>query len=143
MMEQLFQIGIKALIRNKDGKILLLKVPAYGGSPGYWDMPGGRMDPGETFEQTLRRELHEEIGVEYEGTPKQLMAVLSSVTIAVGESRVPLVLLPYEVDLDDDVEIKLGDHEHEEAFDWYSPEEASELLQIKYNPEFCDLVASL
>jgi 8-oxo-dGTP pyrophosphatase MutT (NUDIX family) len=142
-MEQLFQIGVKGLIRNKEGKILLLKIPAWGGSPGYWDMPGGRMDPGETFEQTLRRELREEIGVEYEGTPKQLMAVLSSITIPVGDGRVSLVLLPYEVDLPDGVEIKLGDDEHEEAFDWYAPEEAGKLLLIKYNPDFCDIVASL
>src|ERR1700744_1605589 len=108
MAEQLFQIGIKGLIRNKTGKILLLKIPAWGGSPGYWDMPGGRMDPGETFEETLRREMAEEIGVQYDGKPRQLMTVLSNITIPVGDTRVPLILLPYEVVLPDGVEITLA-----------------------------------
>jgi len=143
MAEQQFQIGIKGLIRNSAGKILLLKVPAWGGNPEYWDLPGGRMDPGETFEQTLRRELQEEIGVAYDGVPKQLMAVLSSVTIPVGAEKIPLVLLAYEVTLPDGTSIKLGDDEPEEAFDWFVPKEASERLEHKYTDDFCEMVAGL
>jgi 8-oxo-dGTP pyrophosphatase MutT (NUDIX family) len=141
--EQIFHIGIKGLIRNRSGKVLLLKVPAWRGNPGYWDLPGGRMNPGETFEQTLRREIEEEIGVQYNGTPKQLMAVLSSVTIPVGDGKVSLVLIPYEVELPEGVEIKLNPDEPEEAFDWYEPKNAAELLAVKYTPDFCDLVAAL
>lgn len=140
MAEQLFQIGVKGLIRRKDGKILLLKIPAWGGNPGYWDMPGGRMDPGETFEQTLRRELAEEIGFTYTGEPKQICAVLSPVTIPVGDRRVPLVLLPYEVRLPEDISITLNE---EESFEWYEPQAAAKLLAVKYTPDFCGMVAAL
>jgi 8-oxo-dGTP diphosphatase len=143
MAEQLFHIGIKGLIRNKEGKVLLLKVPAWRGRPGYWDLPGGRMNPGETFEQTLRRELKEEIGVQYDGTPKQLMAVLSTVTIPVGDAEVSLVLVPYEVELLDGTEIKLNPNEPEEAFDWYEPKDAARLLAVKYTPDFCEMVTKL
>ena len=140
MAEQLFQIGIKGLIRRKDGKLLLLKIRAWEGNPGYWDMPGGRMDPGETFEQTLRRELKEEIGFDYTGEPKQIGAVLSNVTIPVGDTRVPLVLIPYEVDVPEDIQITLDE---EEAFDWFEPIKAAELLAVKYTPDFCAMVATL
>ena len=66
MAEQVFHIGIKALIVDDTHRILMLKeVFPDGGMQ--WDIPGGRVDPGETFKETLVRELHEEIGVkEYE-----------------------------------------------------------------------------
>jgi len=143
MAEQLFQIGIKGLIRNEQGKILLLKIPAWGGSPGYWDLPGGRMDPGETFVQTLKRELKEEIGEDYDGQPKHLATVLSNLTIPVGDIRVPLVLIAYEVALLRGTPITLNEDEPEEAYDWFEPKVAAQELQKKYPQEFCDVVAVL
>jgi ADP-ribose pyrophosphatase YjhB (NUDIX family) len=141
--EQLFQIGIKGLIRDEQGKILLVKISAWVGNPDYWDMPGGRMDTGETFVQTLRRELKEEIGVEYGGEPKHLATALSNVTIPVGDTRVALVLMAYEVNLPTGTKIALGEDEPEEAFGWFSPKDAAPLLLRKYPPEFCDTISKL
>lgn len=50
-----FHVGIKGLIREDQG-ILLLKHRS-----GFWDVPGGRIDGDEDFEDTLRRELAEEL----------------------------------------------------------------------------------
>jgi 8-oxo-dGTP pyrophosphatase MutT (NUDIX family) len=143
MAEQLFQIGIKGLIRNMQGKVLLLKVPAWGDNPEHWDMPGGRMEPGEGFVQTLRRELQEEIGVDYAGSPRHLMTVLSTITIPVGDQKIPLVLMAYEVELPYDVEIVLDKDGAEQEFAWLQPSVAAERLQRKYPQEFCDMVATL
>lgn len=67
MNEDCFHLGIKALIRNSEGKLLLLKVnPAqlrnHEGDP-YWDLSGGRIHRGSTIEETLRREVAEETGI--------------------------------------------------------------------------------
>jgi 8-oxo-dGTP diphosphatase len=52
-----------AIIPYPDNKILLIKRNT---RPfvGYWALPGGRMDPGETLDQTVVREVKEETGLE-------------------------------------------------------------------------------
>lgn len=72
MAEQLFQIGIKAVAQNNQGQILLLAVPQWGDSPAHWDLPGGRMEPGEDFMQTLRRELQRKYPDEFCNSIKEL-----------------------------------------------------------------------
>lgn len=57
-----FYVGIKGVI-IKDNAVLLLKRNAFGKEDGFfWDLPGGRIDEGEGFEQALERELPEELG---------------------------------------------------------------------------------
>jgi 8-oxo-dGTP diphosphatase len=46
-----------------DGFFLLTSRPEGKVYAGYWEFPGGKVEPGETVEQALRRELMEEIGI--------------------------------------------------------------------------------
>ncbi|MEP3072226.1 8-oxo-dGTP diphosphatase MutT [Maricaulis sp.] len=49
---------------DPDGRILIARRPEGKPMAGYWEFPGGKIEPGETPEQTVVRELREELGVE-------------------------------------------------------------------------------
>jgi 8-oxo-dGTP diphosphatase len=44
-------------------RFLLTSRPAGKVYAGYWEFPGGKLEAGESVEQALRRELHEELGI--------------------------------------------------------------------------------
>jgi len=49
---------------DPDGRVLLAQRPAGKAMAGMWEFPGGKVEPGETPEAALIRELHEELGIE-------------------------------------------------------------------------------
>ena len=55
-----------AVILRPDGSFLLGRRPEGKPYAGYWEFPGGKVEPGETAAQALVRELHEELGIEAE-----------------------------------------------------------------------------
>ena len=48
---------------GREGRFLLTSRPPGKVYAGYWEFPGGKFEPGESLEQALRRELHEELGI--------------------------------------------------------------------------------
>lgn len=48
---------------DADSRVLLAQRPEGKALAGLWEFPGGKVEPGETPEQTLIRELEEEIGI--------------------------------------------------------------------------------
>jgi 8-oxo-dGTP pyrophosphatase MutT (NUDIX family) len=55
---------VGALFIRPDGKILLgLRAPSKKAWPGHWDTIGGRVEDGESLDETLIREVQEEVGV--------------------------------------------------------------------------------
>ena len=55
-------VGVGVLFRP-DGAFLLTSRPEGKVYAGYWEFPGGKLEAGETVEQALARELHEELGI--------------------------------------------------------------------------------
>ena len=59
---QITEVAVGVLLQP-DGAFLLTSRPAGKVYAGYWEFPGGKLEAGETVEQALRRELHEELGI--------------------------------------------------------------------------------
>lgn len=66
-------IQVVASIIHQDGKILATQ-RGYGEYKGLWEFPGGKMEPGETEEQAIIREIREELNVEI-GVEKKVCTV--------------------------------------------------------------------
>ena len=59
-----FALSVKVIILDGEGRCLLLRRSLKSkGNPGKWDFPGGKADPGESFEDALLREVEEETGL--------------------------------------------------------------------------------
>lgn len=56
-------VSAVALI-DSDGRVLLAQRPEGKSLAGLWEFPGGKVEPAETPEAALIRELHEELGIE-------------------------------------------------------------------------------
>ena len=63
MTNHTHKVSVAGLVTNEEGKILLVNSPWRG-----WEYPGGLIEPGETFQEALHREIREESGVEVEIT---------------------------------------------------------------------------
>jgi 8-oxo-dGTP diphosphatase len=60
---QAVDVAVGVLI-DADGRFLLTSRPEGKVYAGYWEFPGGKLEAGESVEGALRRELHEELGID-------------------------------------------------------------------------------
>jgi len=148
MNEDVFHLGVKALIRNKSGKFLLLKENTVGWKnvmEPFWDMPGGRIHRGEDLEVALRREVFEETGIRDFAIADRLQMTFSKYRIPAGDSGldidVGVILSTYVCDIATDVEIMLSDESLE--WGWFTASEAGQMLGVRYSKEFMDEVGEL
>ena len=61
------EVAVGVLVQS-DGRYLLAQRPAGKPYEGYWEFPGGKLEPGETVEAALARELHEELGIDVQAS---------------------------------------------------------------------------
>lgn len=114
---------------KRDGRYLAARRTRPAEVAGRWELPGGKVEPGETEEQALAREIREEFGVE----------------IAVGQ-RVPgewplhddLVLHFYAATIIDGEPQPL---DHHDALRWVAPQEFGEIDWLESDLEAVEAVA--
>ncbi len=56
--------SVTAAVIEEDGRILIAKRKKGDRSEGRWEFPGGKVEPGESPEESLKRELREELGID-------------------------------------------------------------------------------
>lgn len=137
--EDSFHLGVKALIRNSQGRFLLLdrNQPHHS----FWDIPGGRLQKGEELLEALKREINEEIGLENIENALFFATFLTKVRIPIPTGNVGLVLFIYLCEIENPSVVVLS-QEHKD-FGWFSPQEAANLLQPSYPSEFIERLGQL
>ncbi|MDP2158255.1 MAG: (deoxy)nucleoside triphosphate pyrophosphohydrolase [Nitrospirota bacterium] len=65
-MKKQTPVKVVAAVIERDGRLLIAKRRQGDMLAGKWEFPGGKIDPGETAEEALKRELHEELNIETE-----------------------------------------------------------------------------
>ena len=70
------QVGVKILLKNKEGRylVMLRSAEKYPEAGAKWEIPGGRINPGFSLIENLKREVMEETGLEITGEPKLVNA---------------------------------------------------------------------
>jgi 8-oxo-dGTP diphosphatase len=62
-MTDLIHVAV-AVIRNPAGQVFITLRPDHVHQGGLWEFPGGKVEPGESVSDALRREIHEENGID-------------------------------------------------------------------------------
>ncbi len=78
-------IEVAAALVFREGKLLITQRHADAHLGGLWEFPGGKREPGETYEECLARELQEELGIDV-----QVLDLLESLTHPYPEKTVHL-----------------------------------------------------
>ncbi|TSC66279.1 MAG: NUDIX hydrolase [Candidatus Doudnabacteria bacterium Gr01-1014_77] len=113
------QVGVKALLQNKEGKYLMLhrNLEVYPEVNNPWDIVGGRIDPGTSLLDNLKREILEETKLVLTDTPK----LIAAQDILKNDKHV--VRLTYTASIEGEPVL---DTEHD-SFKWLSLGEIKEL----------------
>jgi len=122
MAEQQFYVGIHAVIANRGRLLILQRAPSMPYSPRTWDLPGGHLEVGESFEQCLRREVKEETALDI--AIDRLLGLHSMVTE-------PYLQALYACRLTIFQKLQLRPNEHVDH-QWVTPAEMNTLELIPY-----------
>ena len=121
--------GVGAVLINSENRILACQRASGQVMGGHWEFPGGKVDAGESHIEALKRELHEELGIEIE--------VGKMVGSLEHDYQSMMVHLSFYSCKTSDAEFTLSVHDD---FVWFSEGDA---LEIDWLPADIDFVEQL
>ncbi len=133
------RVAAKACIINDDGRVLIVReaVSKDTTQVGKWGLPGGRLEPGESFTDGLQREVREETGLQ----------VTIGKPLYVGEWRPVIRGVPHQIiaifmvcqSKSDDVQLS---DEHDK-YEWIVPGERSKFTIMPPDDAVIDAFANM
>ncbi len=101
----------------------------------HWDLPGGRIEVDDSIEETLIREVEEELGTRDIEIIEHFDTFISNFKIPIDDGTVGLLLIVYKCKLpDNSMEFKLSSENLE--YRWATIDKSKELLKVKYPRSF-------
>ncbi|MDO8571627.1 MAG: NUDIX hydrolase [bacterium] len=144
-LREIERVIVSAIIFSKDGKILMgRKDPKAGGVyPDSWHIPGGGIEEGESMEESLKREVMQETGIDISSAhvikvPGVGEGVSEKTLKETGEKvLVHMQFNRFEVHLDKNAdEIALNPNDDLVELQWFTPEDLMNIQQIPGGKEF-------
>jgi 8-oxo-dGTP diphosphatase len=127
MIDYVFGLSVRVLLIDEDDKILILKRSTDSKTnPGKWELPGGKVDQKESFDQALIREVYEET---------QLKIALDHV-VGVSEQNLHLIRAVHIIMSGKILEGKLTLSNEHEGYAWVFFENLSEYELADWLHEF-------
>jgi 8-oxo-dGTP diphosphatase len=128
------ELTVVAGLIVRDSKILICQRRRDDSHPLQWEFPGGKVEPGETFQQALVRELREELAVE-----ASVGAEIFRTRHRYRESQPELELIFFEARIDRRASLQ---NLVFEKFEWAEPSTLPEYDFLRADEEFVGLLAS-
>lgn len=119
-------IPVVAGVIRRDGKVLIAQRPGHKRHGLMWEFPGGKVRPGESVEEALRRELREELGL--------IVTAVEQVLGIVHDAGSPFEIRFVEVEVDGTPRA----FEHL-AVRWVRPKELSRLALAPADRQFASV----
>jgi len=122
-------ILVVAAVLRRDGRLLVCRRPAEKRHGGLWEFPGGKVLEGESRGDAVRRELHEELGLD--------TTSVGSVVYSASDDGSPFVIEFVEATAEGTPVL----HEHSES-GWFTPDELRRLPLAPADARFAARLSS-
>jgi len=127
--DDIFYLSLKIILRNKQNQVLILQMHKNGDT--FWELPGGRIQQGETEMDPLHPELKEETGITVIENLKHLDTYLSDYRVSAHRITAGFLFSFYVAYVENDKIMLSNDHID---YAWVDKQEALKRLGDAYGP---------